>query len=371
MKQIRRRLPSVLYTFPFLVFSFVLILISSYLLAVSGFEGVFAASLFNTPRGMLLLVVGPLVLIVLLSLFLFGMISESLLHGTGNRFRLRLFLVICSLVMTATFPQTLILGRFVSTSLGTWFDRSVTDSLVSVRDLADLYAAERIRSIERVSGRFLNGLAISNYRARPTDWMNEIRSIDAHAAACQVYSRDGSDDSAFFFPVLEIGDSARFVPRNRLSEVTHGMFTLDEGEPLYRYGQIVRYSNSTYLCVYTSLLPAGFRERLETVSAAADQAAVIEKLKPFLPLMGVWIYVLFSLPSLLMVVILAWFASSRIAEPVRSITEATARLAEGDHSFCVIPHSRDELAETASLLNSIAEGKYSKKKADKKAVIRL
>jgi len=360
-----------LYTFPFLVFSFVLVLVSSFLLAVSGFEGVFSASLFNTPRGILLLVVGPLALIVLLSFFLFGLISESLHHGTGNRFRLRLFLLVCVLVFSATFPQTLVLGRFVHTSLGTWFDRSVTDSLLSAGDLADLYTAERIRSIDKVSARFLTGLSISNYRARPVDWMSEIRSIDAHAAACQVYSRDGSDDSSFFFPVLEIGDSARFVPRNRLSEVTHGIFTLDAGEPLFRYGQVVRYSNSTYLCVYTSLLPEGFRERLDTIRAASVQAGVIEKLKPFLPLMGVWIYILFSLPSLLMVVILAWFASSRMAEPIRSITEATARLAEGDHSFCVIPHSRDELAETASLLNSIAEGKNSKKKADKKAVIRL
>ncbi len=371
MKQIRRRRPSVLYTFPFLVFSFVLILVSSFLLAVTGLEGVFSARLFNSPQGLLLLVVGPLTLIVLLSLFLFGMISESILHGSGNRFRLRLFLVICTLVFTATFPQTLILGRFVSTSLGTWFDRSVTDSLLSAEDIADLYSVERIRSIEKVSARFLNGLSISNYRARPTDWMSEIRSIDPHAAACQVYSQDGSADSAFFFPVLEIGDSARFVPRNRLPEVTHGIFNLDAEEPLYRYGQIVRYSNSTYLCVYTSLLPEGFRASLATISAAAAQAGVIEKLKPFLPFMGIWIYVLFALPSLLMIVILAWFMSSRIAEPIRSIAEAVARLAEGDHSFCVIPHSRDELAETASLLNSIAESKNSKKRSDKKAVIRL
>lgn len=369
MKQIRRRISSSLYTFPFLLFIYILILVSSFFLAANGFDGVFSATFFNTPRGILLLVVGPLGLLVFLSLSLFGILSESFHQGPPNRLRLRLFLIFILLLFSATLPQTIIVCRYVGTALGTWFNRSIQVSLESGENFANLYIAERYQAIEKVTGRFLNGLAISNYRSRPTDWMNEMRLIDSRASSCQIYSVGSESPDPVL--VMEIGDSLNFIPRENLNLVTNGFYTLTEGDGVFRYGQIVRYSDYTYVCVYTSLIPSGFFSRLDALKEAAAQSRIIDTLKPYLPLMGIWIYVMFLLPSILMVIIFAWFISSRIAEPVRALVEASTRLAENDPSFIVIPHSRDELGEMAILLNSMADSHREKKKPDKKAVIRL
>lgn len=371
MKQIRRRISSVLFTLPFLVFIFVLIGTASFLLAANSFEGLFSATIFDTPRGILLLVVGPLSLLIFLGILLYSIISESLHHGERNRFRLRLFLIFSLTIFAATLPQTVIICRFVGTALDTWFSSAVSESLLSADDLAKLYTAERVHTIEKVAGRFLNGLAITNFRSRPTDWMSEIRSIDAHAVSCQVYLLGSDFASAAYLPIVETGDSGQFVPRDRLGTVRNGLFTLNQGEDVFRYGQIVRYSNSIYVCAYTSLVPAGFSARLASIKAAYAQATVIDRLRPFLPLMGLWIYILFSLPSILMVVIIAWFLSARLAEPVRSLSEAAARLAGGDASQRLIPHTRDEVAEAADHLNTIAAQIETKKRPDKKAILRL
>ncbi len=371
MKQIRRRLPSGLYTLPFLVFTFVIIVCASYLLAVRGFDGLFSANIFNTPRGILLLVVCPLALLVFLSLFLYGIISESIHTGFRHRFRLRLFLIFTVLVVSATFPQSVIISRYVSTALGSWFNSSITGALVSAERLGELYTAERLGSIEKVTARFLNGLAISKYRARQTEWMNEIRSIDIFAVSCQVYALEKDFIKPVYQPVVEIGDSAQFLPLDRLALVQDGFFTLSKKDTVFRYGQIVHYSNSIYVCIYTSLIPEGYLEGLEGIRTASANSKVIDTLKPFLPLMGIWIFVMFSLPSILMIIILAYFMSTRIDEPVRSISEAVGRLSEGDDSFIVIPHTRDELADTALLINSLTDRSRSNKKPDKKVVIRL
>jgi len=196
LKQIRRRISSPFYTLPFLLFIFVLVVAASWLLASSGFDGVFSASLFTSPQGILVLVIVPLGLLAFLGILFFGLVSESIHQGDASRIGNRLFFGAALAVLMATLPQTVIVGRFVSSALSTWFDHSVSEALVSADELVDLYSAERSRLILKVSDRFLNGLAISNYRARPVDWMTDIRSIDPGAAACQVYLLDEKDPAA-------------------------------------------------------------------------------------------------------------------------------------------------------------------------------
>jgi len=388
LKQIRRRIPSTLYSFPLLVFILLLVFVASWLLAVFGIGGMFTASLFNTPKGILLLVVGPLALIVFLGLLLFGIISESFRHGVPNRTGKRLFLSFCFVVICASFPQSVIIGRFVSTALNSWFSSSVSRSLESARDIADLYSAERIRLIESVADAYLTGLSIANYRSRPVDWMPAIRLMDPHAAACQVYVQNGIDEmgNPLYSPVIETGDSGQFVSRERLDQVKDGIFSLDTDGDVFRYGRLVYQRNTSYICVYTSSIPTGYRARLDAVYGAWDQAHIIDTLDPFLPFMGIWIYLMFTLPSVLMIIVISFYMSVRFTDPVRIIQESVNRLAAGDYSFRIIPHAKDELGDIANGVNLIAEkaasdGLFpsdgslrpdgSRKKPDKKAFLRL
>ena len=357
MKQIRRRIPSSLYSFPLLVFILILVFVSSWLLAVFGIGGMFTASLFNTPKGILLLVVGPLALIVFLGLLLFGIISDSFRHGLPDRTGKRLFLSFCFVIICASFPQTVIVGRFVSTALNSWFSSSVSRSLESARDIADLYTAERLRLIESVSETYLTGLSIATYRARAVDWMPAIRAMDPHAAACQVYVQNGIDEmgNPVFTPVIETGDSGQFVSRERLDQVKDGIFSLDNDGDVFRYGRLLHQGNTAYICVYTSSIPAGYRARLDAVYSAWDQAHIIDTLDPFLPFMGVWIYLMFTLPSVLMIIVISFYMSIRFTDPVRIIRESVNELAAGDYSLRIIPHAKDELADIANGVNAIAE----------------
>ncbi|HPS43573.1 MAG TPA: hypothetical protein PK542_03705 [Treponemataceae bacterium] len=354
MKRIRRGSSRVYYSFPFLCFVYVLIVIASFLLADHGFAGVFSATLFNTPRGILLLVAGPFALLAFLGLFLYSAIADSLHAGSAGRLSSRAFLVTAILLFSVTLPETVIVCRFVGTAVGSWYDRSVSDSLAAVEDVAGLYVDERAQSMEKVSSRFFTGLSITAYRARPTDWMSEIRAIDPHAVACQVYRAERAGDATSYVPVIEAGDSERFVSHDFLGQVQKGLFTLDGETDSFRYGAVVRYSNNAYVCVYTSDIPSGFTERLERVRATRAQARIIDTLKPYLPLMGLWIFAMFLLPPIMMALIVAYRAACAMAEPIRAIAEGSARLAEGDPSWRIVPRSGDETAEIARLVNSIA-----------------
>jgi nitrogen fixation/metabolism regulation signal transduction histidine kinase len=348
-----------------------MVVAGSFLLARSGLEGVFSATIFNTSKGALVLAVMPFALIAFLGVFLFGIISDSLRRNRANRSAMRLFFAFAFVVACATVPQALIMGKFVGAALGSWFDARVTESLDSSAAIADLYLSDRNRAAERVASRYFTALAITDWRKRPTDWMLAIRDADVGASSLQVYELLGEGGIATYVPLIESGDSLTLVPKDWLDSVRDGFFSLSGDRDLIRCGQIVRNANAVYVCAYASALPAGLEGRIGAIRDTRDQASVVDTLRPYLTYLGIWIFAVFCFPSVLMTVILAFYLSTRFVEPVRALQEAAERIASGDLSFRLVAHTRDELAETARIINSIADSGSVGARADKKAVLRL
>ncbi len=355
MKYLRRFVPSPPYSLPILALVLLLVALSSCALAVAGFPGMFSASLFNTPRGLLTLVFGPLALVAFSGLFLLGAVSDSFRRSSANRPGNRLFLAMCAAIACATIPQAFVVGRFVASALDTWFSRDMSGSLASAADIADLYESERTLLVFRASGKYFTGLSISTYRARPSDWMPLLRAIDPYAAACQVYETITDDSGEVRYnPIVETGNSSAFVSRDLLSTVRDGIFSLPNDTDILRRGAIVRYGNAAYVCAYASTLPGKFVARAEAIRAAQGQAAVIDTLKPYLPIMGVWIFLMFCFPSILMAVVLSYALSRRLTEPILALEEASARAADGDRSYRVVARPRSGYVATARLVNAVS-----------------
>lgn len=353
---------------------FVLLTVASYALATSGLSVVFSADSFMSMRGILLLTLLPLGLLVFLGVFFFLHVSETTRRGDSSRFGNQFFLVLCLIVFASSFSQTVIVSRYVSSAVSSWFDLSLTQSLTESERIAELYYDSRVRLMSRIADRFLTGLSISNYRSRPVDWMNEMRSIDTDAGSCQVYlDNETTDALEKWTPIVETGDSLHFVPRDRLDMVRDGLFSIDDSNNLLRYGRVVHYSSYRYVCVYTSVLPQGFWNSVNDVQKGQKNASIIEALRPFLPFIGLWIFLLFVLPSLLLLVSICWYVSRRFSDPARAVMEAADRLAVGDTSWRIVSHNRDEFASSAARLNNLAESliPHRTKKGDKKAVLQL
>ncbi len=375
MSRIRRRTPSPFIGFPFLAVSFFLVAAASFLLADGGFAGLFSATIFDTPRGFLILAVGPFALVAFSAILFYSVVTHILHEGYASRFGRVLFACFALLAVAATASAAVIVTRFVDTALSSWFDSDVGDSLESGDVMAELYRAERVRDIERVAARYLNALAVSAYRVRPADAMNDIRLVDAYAVAYQAYlvERD-SGGAASAKPVIETGDSSMFFPRADIGSVRDGFLGAGEESGLYRYGRIIRYGGDEYVCVYSSLVAKGFAERRDAIRLASARARTIETLKPYLPLMGVWVFFLFCLPTTLIALAIAWYASYRLSFDVSAANDAAARLARGDRSARLVPHGADDVAALSRSLNEAARSASPSdggKKGDKRAVFRL
>ncbi len=344
-----------LFSFPFLALVYALVVAAAYAVADRSFGGVFSSALFSSPEGLFFLVAAPLGLLVLTGFLFVGAVSDSL-HAEGpSPLRRNVFLSFCLLLASVAVPESVIVGKFASEALGSWFDRSIPETMNVAAEMADLYMEERVTDIHAVSEKYLSGLAISTWKNRPSEWMTAIRSIDRHAVACQVYLETGVNGEISRSPVMESGDSLSFVTKDRLDSVTAGLFSLAEGEPFLRWGEKVRYGNSVYLCVYTSAIPGTFNDKLDSVRSAWERARVIDTLKPYFPFLGIWIFALFLLPSLGMTLILAWRYSCRLSARVRSHASALASLAAGETGVRLVLTSKDELGAAGAAVNALAE----------------
>lgn len=344
-----------LFSFPFLALVFVLVAAASYLVADRSFGGVFSSALFSSPEGLFFLVAAPAGLLVFIGFLFFGIVSESLHTEGSSPLRLNIFLSFGLLLVTVAVPESVIVGKFATAALGSWFDRSIPETMNAAAEMADLYVEERINDIHAVSEKYLSGLAISTWKTRPSDWMIGIRSIDRHAVACQVYLETETDGSIEWAPVMESGDSLAFVPKDRLDSARTGLFEINEGEPYLRWGEKVRYGNSVYLCAYTTAIPESFNAKLESVRAAWERARAIDTLKPFFPFLGIWIFAMFLLPSLGMSLILAWRYSCSLSSRVRIHGKVLAAVALGEGKERLVPSGRDELAEAGAVVNQLAD----------------
>lgn len=355
MKESANRPNNGLFSFPFLALVYALVAAASYLVAARSFGGVFSSALFSSPEGLFFLVAAPLGLLILIGFLFFGAVSDSLQTEGSSPLRLNVFLSFCLLLVSVAVPESVIVGKFASAALGSWFDRSIPETMNVAAEMADLYMEERINDIHSVSDKYLSGLAISTWRTRPADWMTGIRSVDRYAVACQVYQEKEENGVMVRTPVMESGDSLAFVAKDRLEEVKTGLFEITEGEPYLRWGEKVRYGNNVYLCAYTTAIPDTYYAKLDSVRSARERARVIDTLKPFFPFLGIWIFAMFLLPALGMTLILAWRYSCRLSSRVRSHSSVLASLAAGGTDMRLVTAAKDELAEAAQQVNELAE----------------
>ena len=372
MNQLRRILPVTVYSIPFLLFVFILVLIASFLLADSTIHGLFSATLFSSPRGFLLLVVAPLALILFLCLYSYAVFSHIMHEGRSSRFGRRVFFLVSVLVTLIALSITAIAGRFTGIAVSNWFDGEVPEALRSARDISDLYQREREQAIERVAFRFLNGLSIVNQRAMRRDWMDEIRMVDAYAVACQVYREDAELYPYGYEAVIETGDMDFFLPRDELHTVRDGFFPRDPDSKMLRYGKLVRYSNEIYVCVYSSLIPAQFFGKDARIRSVYEETRVIEAFHRIMPYLGLWIFFMFCLPPVMMAILLGYVLVVHLVRLVCVASEFSGVVLDGKQPFRLVPHGDDETATLVNNLNRMAEKPIdTAKHGDKKATLRL
>ncbi len=329
---------------PSLLFIYVLIAVLGTLFATALFNDAFYESrVFQSPLSIIFFSL-PLALLAFLVVASYKLIRDIAQRRPGSRLRSRFLIYFVIVAVLSSLPATVMITRFMDDILSPEFGLDAAATTVDARHFAlDAYQY-RLNFLESVVGdtRFMTLLgeqAASGAATYPPGMDPAFLAFQRYT-----YSSDAWVSSAF------IGD---------------GIYRLDK-LPAEAGGFLPRDPIRDTNCIrYIALVPSGERwlitfslgadfdsrvERLEVITARLDSFTAFRlSFRRFV----VFLNIAFSLPTLLMTLIIAFTLSAKLTQPIVALADATKRVAEGDFSIRILSRPRDELGALVESFNEM------------------
>ncbi len=284
----------------------------------------------------------PSVMFIFLGIAVFRMARMLLSRRPGGKLQVKMLLYFALIAVLASAPVTIINSRFVSELVFLWERANLHSALEDAQWFAlDAYRY-RLAFLERIADSRQLDLVAAN-----RDPAMALRSIDEGLEALQDF-RLGPDGSW-----MEVSFAGNNLFRLSAPPALQKGFLPRESA---RDKDTVKYlilPKPGMLRVLTFSLGKGFDYRLAQIEESRAQSDEIRALQPHLGLFLLLFYGAFSLPTLLMTIIIAVSLSGSITQPIVELSEALKRVAEGDFSVRILSRPKDEMGALTTAFNAM------------------
>ncbi len=362
MRSIRTRYDTVILGLPSLVFIYLLLGILGVLFSSSFFANTLESDRNTASYAIAIFLSVPVVLLAFLAVAVIRLARDASQRRAGGKLRARILAYFMLAAVLASAPSTIITARFVGEILKAWSSADIAVALEDARWFAlDAYRY-RLAALERaalssVTARALGAAEAGDQRGAAA----MLAAEDEAYAAVQEFQRIGKDrwrQSAFAGdrrfaldgqPAIKSG----FLPRSDQRDRDAARYVLAD--------------NPARIRVATFSLGPGFDQRVSGIEKAVERTAAVSSLQTRLSRTLLLLYATFSLPTLLMAVIISFSLSSAVTQPIVSLAEATRRVAEGDFSIRIFARPGDELGALVASFNSMVHDLQSSRAAGLRA----
>ncbi|MDR1894440.1 MAG: HAMP domain-containing protein [Spirochaetales bacterium] len=307
------------------------------------------------------LILIPLILLVLVIFNLFQIIKQRQQKNPGARFRVKLTLYFVLTALISSLPQSVLSITIVGDVLNSWFSSYLQDVLQNGVDMAINSYQEDLRVLEAFAGSELAQSLLVDFTSSPRRLWQLLTEANPKLDALQIFS--GTQGEIFF----EGPPEARlpFLPREFApAPGRHGLLPRENLNDLSLIRGAVSYwgPEDQYWAVLSSVLPPSFEITARGMTRALETFTQYRILQgSFLPAFSLF-YLFFSLPLLLLSLLISFILSRDIIVPIVNLEAATRRVREGDLSFRLLVNSQDELATLSHSFNQmISELERSRK----------
>ena len=304
------------------------------------------------PIGILL----PVVLLGIIVLNVVRLARDKRANKPGVRFKIRLILFFTFISLLSSIPQGILSISFLDTTLNSWFSARLGRALEGGVHIALTHYNERVESLEDFSSSRVFQTLMQDIEYRPERVWENIHSANRMVESFQVF-RDG--ESLFFF-----GEERGEIEGYSSTLVREGAVIKDTTEDIsaLRVFQTVDVSGRRYQVVLSSFLPANFDLEAGNLTKSLEVFRQLEEYNTIFRLVLILFYSFFSVPILLLSILVSFILSDEIIRPIVHLEDATRKVAEGDFSVRILSRSRDELAVLTQSFNTmVSEMEHSRR----------
>jgi len=306
-----------------------------------------------------------LLLVLLLFRSLFKVYLERRENVLGSKFRVKLAVAFVSLALLPATFLFLVAGNLITTSVDSWFNIKVEESLEQALEVAQTYtrsSQERTLNLTRHLAARLGEALASEGGVEAARRVGSDKFREYGLDALQLFNRQRAELAQWRGHAVP--ESAMLSPGSRLlrqgldGEAFATLQSLPEGDLIRAVAPVARPGSSQGVMgvvAVTALVPGGLLSKAAEIGTGVKEYQQLRMLKN--PIKGIYL-MLFLMVTLLIIFGAIWvgvYLARGITGPIQQLAEGTRKVAAGDLSYKVQVKADDEIGMLVESFNQMTE----------------
>jgi len=308
-------------------------------------------SLAESPASTLVIIVAiafPVFLLVTVVLNIVRLFRQRQRGRPGVAFKLRLLGFFFVIVILSSVPQGILSVNFISSAMNSWFSSRTGEALQGGLDIALTYYDEKVEQLGNFADSPVFRSLLGGVQTSPRRTWENIQTVNPALDAFQVF-----DES--FHGVFAAGQEAARITAAQVRNAQNGLVSRDSTTSASFLWIRTTYDAgyTRFYVVLSVMLPDGFDAKAQLLTTSLETFGQLDRLRQVFLAAIILFYGFFSLPLLLLAVMVSFVLSDEIIRPIENLEEATRRVAEGDYSFRILTRTHDDLGLLVASFNKM------------------
>jgi len=295
-----------------------------------------------------LAVILPVFIVGTLVVNILRLVRERRTGQPGVRLKIRMIIFFTFIAFLSSIPQGILSISFINTTMNSWFSTPTRGALQGGVDVALEFINDKLTNLASFSDSAALSSMLRDIKRSPDHLWKDVHEANPSISAVQVFSDNGNE---LFFR----GDSRARLKAPFMSNREEGMLPKESSGDLsiLRFLRIYRADQDRFAVVLSSILPAGFDQKAQALTASREIFTQLDRFGAVFRIVLVLFFSFFSLPMLLLSILVSFLLSEEIMRPIVNLEEATRRVTQGDYSYRILGRSGDELALLVNSFNKM------------------
>ncbi len=324
---------------------YILLLILILIFANRALLGVASGGSVSVLNYIPLALVLPIFLIFTIIFNIIKLIRQRRKKQPGSNFKTKLLVFFTFITILSSIPQGILAVNFINTVIKSWLSSGIEDALQGGLDIAIEYNRESMDNIATFRDSIVFENILSNKESSPERMWRNINGAFPAISSIALYDPEGKEK-------LFMGEGTG-SPGFNLLNLENGVVTRSkEGiRSIIRTRKDFLLNGNRVSAVLTILLPEEFDQNARDITNALQLFSKSKEYQTRFLLVIMLVYTYFSLPIILLSILTSFILSEEIIQPIAHLQEAIRRVVEGDYSYRVLTHSKDDLANLVNSFN--------------------
>ena len=305
----------------------------------------------------------PVLLLALLVFNLVRLLRDRALGRPGAHLKSRLLVFFLVIVLLASVPQGILSVSFIRTAIRAWFSEDTGDAIRGGQDIALAFFSELERDLTAFANSPYAPSVLDGVERQPARVWDRVRGLNPMLDSFQVFSPQfeelyaGGRTDMHLTPLQAAAAREGQVARESIGGTSFLRLRMSYAAPATGESPVAESSPGergvpfAYTVIIGASLPEGFDRAAGRLTEALEFFIQLDRFQGnFVTAIGLF-YAFFSVPLILLGLLVSFLLSEEIMRPIVSLEEATRRVAEGDFSTRILVRRGDELSMLVSSFN--------------------